>query len=199
MLGYAALLPVSLLLAPVVLAVAFAPELVRRVPIPSLVHRLMFWAFSACTILWFLSPSALATRVNGLLRPAALRLAAQGKHRLAALTFASCEFLRPVTVVLQALFAARLVTSALPAGAAGLVLPALPAQYGLLAGTYPSRFLGPLLGGPTSALLGWVLNLIQVLVSGREWLLALSLACLHGARLVLAATAPRAAASPEGL
>eukprot|EP00439_Symbiodinium_sp_Y106_P035906 s5301_g4.t1 len=42
-------------------------------------HELLFAVFTACSILWFLSPSHLAERVVRPLRPLALRFASQGQ------------------------------------------------------------------------------------------------------------------------
>ncbi|CAE7528537.1 unnamed protein product, partial [Symbiodinium microadriaticum] len=157
-------------------------------------HELLFAIFTACSILWFLSPSHLAERVARPLRPLALRFASQGQTRLSAVTLAASDLLRYVATASQAFFAACLVMQALPAQARYL-LPFIPRNAAFITGTGATKIMGPWMGRP-AALGGWMMELMGILISHKTFLLLTALSAFPTYRFVWRALEP--SPIPEG-
>lgn len=90
------------------------PAAVQALGFRNRLRELVFAVFSACSILWFLAPSHWAQRVSSRLRPQALRCAAHGRNRAAAILLAAGDFSRFAVTAAQGFFAARLAVEALP-------------------------------------------------------------------------------------
>lgn len=157
-------------------------------------HELLFAIFTACSILWFLSPSHLAERVARPLRPLALRFASRGQTRLSAVTLAASDLLRYVATASQAFFAACLVMQALPAQARYL-LPFIPRNAAFITGTGATKIMGPWMGRP-AALGGWMMELMGILISHKTFLLLTALSAFPTYRFVWRALEP--SPIPEG-
>ncbi|CAE7774555.1 unnamed protein product, partial [Symbiodinium sp. CCMP2592] len=157
-------------------------------------HELLFAIFTACSILWFLSPSHLAERVARPLRPLALRFASQGQTRLSAVTLAAGDLLRYAATASQAFFAACLVVQALPAQAR-YFLPFIPRNAAFITGTGATKIMGPWMGRP-AALGGWMMELMGILISHKVFLLLTALSAFPTYRFVWRALEP--SPIPEG-
>ncbi|CAJ1341813.1 unnamed protein product [Effrenium voratum] len=165
------------------------PPLVNEVlRFRSKLREVVFAAFTACSILWFLGPSHWAARVSGRLRPAALRLAAQRRCREAALLFAAADFTRFALTAGQGFFAACLVVQALPPLAKYFV-PFIPFNACIMTSPIMLKALGPFLGPPAS-LGGWVMELGSILLKRQLALLLLALGALPLGRFLWRALEP---------
>lgn len=151
-------------------------------------RELLFAVFSACSILWFLAPSHWAQRVSSRLRPQALRCAARGRNRAAAILLAAGDFSHFLVTAAQGFFAARLAVEALPPVASRL-LPFIPFNASFMTSDRALKLMGPFLG-PLASIAGWMLELMSILIRHRAWQLLLVLAAFPASRFCFRALEP---------
>lgn len=166
------------------------PAAVQALGFRNKFRELLFAVFSACSILWFLAPSHWAQRVSSRLRPQALRCAARGQNRAAAILLALGDFSRFAVTAAQGFFAARLAVEALPPVASRL-LPFIPFNASFLTSNRALKLMGPFLG-PVASVAGWMMELMSVLIRHHSWELLLVLAAAPASRFCFRALEPAA-------
>eukprot|EP00933_Yihiella_yeosuensis_P071181 TRINITY_DN79381_c0_g1_i1.p1 TRINITY_DN79381_c0_g1~~TRINITY_DN79381_c0_g1_i1.p1 ORF type:complete len:947 (+),score=170.29 TRINITY_DN79381_c0_g1_i1:49-2889(+) len=152
------------------------------------INELVFMVFTAGSIFWFLSPSALGAQTHRLLHAFGMKSAAKGCTWKASIGFAASKPAAAMATILQALFAAGLVANAIPAPAK-YALPHVPKLSSMLSSNGARDFAGPFLG-TLLTLPGWLLQVLAVLIRERGWMLAVAFLGVQGSRFVLAATEP---------
>lgn len=175
------------------------PTAVEALGFRSKIRELVFAFFSACSILWFLAPSHLATRVSAPLRPRGLSCAARGQKRLAAVLLAAGDLTKYAVTAAQGYFAARLAVEALPVQAKRL-LPFIPFNASVMTSDRALKLMGPWFG-PLGSLGGWMMELMSVLVRHHAFQLLLVLSALPVSRFAFLALegSPRVAEQRRSL
>lgn len=164
------------------------PAAVQALGFRNRLRELVFAVFSACSILWFLAPSHWAQRVSSRLRPQALRCAAHGRNRAAAILLAAGDFSRFAVTAAQGFFAARLAVEALPPVASRL-LPFIPFNASFMTSNRALKLMGPFLG-PVASMAGWMTELVGILIRHHAWELLLVLAAAPASRFCFRALEP---------
>eukprot|EP00929_Paragymnodinium_shiwhaense_P071302 TRINITY_DN36263_c0_g1_i1.p1 TRINITY_DN36263_c0_g1~~TRINITY_DN36263_c0_g1_i1.p1 ORF type:complete len:949 (+),score=189.92 TRINITY_DN36263_c0_g1_i1:52-2898(+) len=175
-------------------------SLVQEATFRSPIHKMVFFLFLSCTILWFLNPSSLAERTERAIRPAALRAASRGRRRQASLLFAGGSLCATAVKFAQVYFAAALVVSAVPEKIAKLIAPGLSASASVLTGNGAAGFMGPFMA-PLLSVGAFTLQVLGVVLGRRSGSLFLAFLGPQLARFALSATAPspRKAGSGGGI
>lgn len=158
---------------------------------PSSINELVFMVFLAGSILWFSSPSALGLQTQWYMKNIACRLAARGFKRNAALAFALGPLFSAFCSIGQAVFAAELVSHAIPLHAE-LLLPVTPSLGKLLTSNNALAFAGPYLGS-LLALPAWGIQLLTVLIKQRTLSFAMAFLAPQVCKAFIVATEPSAA------